>query len=164
MVAVTIFEGRRCCWNPRKYLPEFSLMLLEGRKNACHKKNNPRQLISDLALLSGKNWLNLEVIEVFNSIINKIRPECKIISAPAWREYSRIYNNLIEQVKLWKKQGVNTFRFITNVRLDRSWVIMASSMVCGNHSSCVHINLESGDGLWSRFNRTRSSTRFWRHI
>ena len=81
-------------------LPEFSLMLLEGRKNACHKKNNPRHLISDLALLSRKNWLSLEVIEVFNSIINKIRPECKIISAPARREYSRIYNNLIEQVKL----------------------------------------------------------------
>ena len=61
------------------------------------KKSNPRQLISDLALLSGKNWLNLEVIEVFISIINQIRPECKIISAPALRE---IYNNLIEKVKL----------------------------------------------------------------
>ena len=80
-------------------LPEFSLMLLEGRKNACHKKNNSWQLISDLTLLSGKNWLNLEVID-FNSIINKIRPECKIISAPARREYCRIYNNLIEPVKL----------------------------------------------------------------
>ena len=110
-------------------LPEFSLMLLEGRENACHKKSNPRQLISDLALLSGKNWLNLEVIEVFISIINKIRPECKIISAPAWREYSRIYNNLIQKVKLWKKQGVKTFCFINNVRLDRSGVIMESSMV-----------------------------------
>ena len=85
---------------PENILPEFSLILLEGRENACHKKSNPRQLISDLALLSGKNWLNLEVIEVFISIINKIRPECKIISAPARREYSRIYNNLIEKVKL----------------------------------------------------------------
>ena len=82
---------------PENILPEFSLMLLEGRENACHKKSNPRQLISDLALLSGKNWLNLEVIEVFISIINQIRPECKIISAPALRE---IYNNLIEKVKL----------------------------------------------------------------
>ena len=63
------------------------------------KKSNPRQLISDLALLSGKNWLNPEMIQVFISIINKIRPECKI-SAPALREYSRIYNNLIEKVKL----------------------------------------------------------------
>ena len=82
---------------PENILPEFSLMLLEGRENACHRKSNPRQLISDLALLSGKNWLNLEVIEVFISIINKIRPECQIISAPARREYSRIYNNLIEK-------------------------------------------------------------------
>ena len=118
---------------PENILPEFSLILLEGRENACHKKSNPRQLISDLALLSGKNWLNLEVIEVFISIINKIRPECKIITAPALQEYSKIYNNLTEKVKLWKKQGVKTFCFITNVRLDRSGVIMASSMVSGNH-------------------------------
>ena len=88
------------------------------------------------------------MIQVFISIINKIRPECKI-SAPALREYSRIYNNLIEKVKLWKKQGVKTFCFITNVRLDRSGVIMASSMVSGNHWSCVHINLETGDGLYA---------------
>ena len=39
---------------PENNLPEFSLMLLEGRQNACHKKSNPQQLISDLALLSGK--------------------------------------------------------------------------------------------------------------
>ena len=81
-------------------LSEFLLILLERRDNAYHKKSNSRQLISDLALLSGKNWLNLEVIEVFISIFNKIRPECMIISAPALREYSRIYNNLIEKVKL----------------------------------------------------------------
>ena len=59
------------------------------------QKSNPRLLISELALLSGKKWLSLEVIEVFISMINKIRPECKIISAPALREYSRNYNNLI---------------------------------------------------------------------
>ena len=86
---------------PENTLPEFSLiLLLEGRDNTCHKKGNPRQLISDLALLSDKNWLNLEVIEVFISIINKVRPACKIVSAPALPEYSRIYNNLIQKVKL----------------------------------------------------------------
>ena len=85
---------------PENILPEFSLILLEGRNNVCHEKSNPRQLSFDLALLSGKNLLNLEVIEVFISIINKIRPECKIISAPALQEYSRTYNNLIEKVKL----------------------------------------------------------------
>ena len=116
---------------PENILPEFSLILPAGKNNACHEKCNPRQLISDLALLSGTNLLNLEVIEVFISIINKSRPECKIISAPALREYSRIYNNLIEKVKLWKKQGVKTFYFITNVRLDRSGVIKASSMLNG---------------------------------
>ena len=57
---------------PENNLPEFSLILLEGRENACHKNSNTRQLISDLVLLSGKNWPNLEVIEVFISIINKI--------------------------------------------------------------------------------------------
>ena len=133
---------------PENILPEFSLISLEGRDKACHKKSNPRQLISELALFSGKNWLFLEVIEVFISIINKIRPECKIISAPALREYSSIYNNFIEKVKLWKEQGVKTFCFITNVRLGRSGLIMASSMVSGNHCSCVHINVQTGDGLY----------------
>ena len=80
---------------PENILPEFFLILQEGKNNACHEKCNPRQLISDLALLSGTNLLNLEVIEVFISIINKGRPECKIISAPVLREYSRIYNKLI---------------------------------------------------------------------
>ena len=36
---------------PENILPEFSLILLEGRDTACHKKSNPRLLISDLALL-----------------------------------------------------------------------------------------------------------------
>ena len=75
---------------PENNLPEFSLMFLEGGENACHKKSKPRQLISDLALLSGKNWRNLEVIEVFIPIINKVRLKCKIISPPARREYSWI--------------------------------------------------------------------------
>ena len=66
------------------------------------------------------------MIEVFILIIRKIRPECKIISVPALRECSRNYNNLIEKLKLWKKQGVSLFCFIINVRLDRSGVIMAS--------------------------------------
>ena len=134
---------------PENILPEFSLTLMEGRGNAFHKEGNPRLLISDLALLSGKNWLNLEVIEVFISMINKIRPECKVISAPAIREYSRNYNTLIEKVKLWKKQGVETFCFIINVRLDKSGVIRASSMVSGNHWSCVHFNLRTGDRLYA---------------
>ena len=111
---------------PENILSEFSLILLEGRDNTRHKKSNPWLLISDLALLSGKNCLILEVIEVFISMINKTRPECKIISAPAQREYSRNYNNLIEKVKLWKKQCVKLFCFKINVRLDRSGVITAS--------------------------------------
>ena len=73
-----------------------------------------------------KNCLVLEVIEVLISMINKIRPECKIISVSALREHSRNYNNLIERLKLWKKQGVKLFGFIINVRLDRNGVIMAS--------------------------------------
>ena len=35
------------------------------------------------------------------------------------------------------------------MRLDRSGVIMASSMVSGNHWSCVYINSETGDGLYA---------------
>ena len=71
---------------PDNILLEFSLILLEGRDNTCYRKSNPRLLISDLALLSGRNCLILEVIEVFILMINKIRPEWKIISAPALRE------------------------------------------------------------------------------
>ena len=62
--------------------------------------------------------------EVFISMIKKIRTACKISSAPALREYSRNYNNLIEKLKLWKRQGVKLFCFIIDVRLDRSGVIL----------------------------------------
>ena len=88
-------------------------------------------------------------MEVFNSMINKIRPECKVVFAPALQEYSRNYNNLIEKVKLWKKQGVKAFYFIINVILDKSGVKMSSSMESGNHWSCVHISLETEDGLYA---------------
>ena len=88
-------------------------------------------------------------MEVFNSVINKIRPECKFIFAPALQEYSRNYNNLIEKVKLWKKQGVKAFCFIINVILDKSGVKMASSVESGNHWSCVHISLETEDELYA---------------
>ena len=71
---------------PDNILLELSLILLEGRNNTCYRKSNPRLLISDMALLSGRNCLILEVIEVFILMINKIRPEWKIISAPALRE------------------------------------------------------------------------------
>ena len=81
---------------PENILTEFSLILLEGTDNAYHKKSNPRFLISNLALLSGKNpGSDLEVIEVFISMINKIRPECMIISAPALQECCRNYDNLL---------------------------------------------------------------------
>ena len=53
-----------------------------------------------MALLSGKNGPSFEVTEVFILMINKIRPECKIISAPALPEYSRNYNNLIEKLNV----------------------------------------------------------------
>ena len=77
------------------------------------QKSNPRLLISELALLSGKKWLSLEVIEVFISMINKIRPECKIISAPALREYSRNYNNLI----LWRKSNLGKSKVLRHFAL-----------------------------------------------
>ena len=35
------------------------------------------------------------------------------------------------------------------MRLDISGVIIASSVVTRNHRSCVHINLETGDGLYA---------------
>ena len=82
-------------------------------------------------------------------MINKIRPECKIIFAPALQEYSKNYNNLIEKVKLRKKQGVKTFCCIINFILDRSGAIMPSSTVSENRWSCAHFNLETGDGLYA---------------
>ena len=35
------------------------------------------------------------------------------------------------------------------MRLNRSGIIMASLMVSGNHWSCVHFNIETGDGLYA---------------
>ena len=38
MVAVTIFGARRFAEVPENILPEFPLILLEGKENTCHKK------------------------------------------------------------------------------------------------------------------------------
>ena len=48
-----------------------------------------------------------------------------------------------------EKAVLRQFRFTTNVRLDRKGVIMALSMVTENHWFCVHINLETGYGLYA---------------
>ena len=53
-------------------------------------------------------------------MMNKIRPACKVIFSPVLREYSRNYIDVIEKVKLWKKQGDRAFCFIINVKLKKS--------------------------------------------
>ena len=46
------------------------------------------------------------------------------------------------------------------MRLDRSGVIMASSMVSGNHWSCVYINSETGDRLEMDFMQIQYGEKF----
>ena len=97
---------------PENILPGVFSYIIGGKRQCMSLKSNPRLLISDLHYYQEKNCLNLEVIEVFMSMMNKIKPECKVISAPALREHSRNYNDLIEKVKVWKKQGAKGFCFI----------------------------------------------------
>ena len=53
----------------------------------------------------------------------------------------------MKKVKIWKKQRAKIFYFKTNVKLDRSGVIIAFSLVSWNYYSCVHINLETRDSI-----------------
>ena len=65
---------------PRSKLTAFKTILINGVDNKCFNKQNSILLVSDLSLLTSKNWLNLEIINVFIKLINNSRTTCQVFS------------------------------------------------------------------------------------
>ena len=53
---------------------------MDGVDNKCFDKQNSTLLVSNLSLSSSKNWLNLEIINVFIKLINNSSTTGQVIS------------------------------------------------------------------------------------
>ena len=54
----------------RSKLTAFKTILMNGVDNKCFDKQNYTLLVSNVSLLTSKNWLNIEIINVFIKLIN----------------------------------------------------------------------------------------------
>ena len=79
------FERKRICRIPSNLsrvpqitMTQFQIILLDGRSDVCADTKHPWLLISDLVFLVGNQWLSLEVMQFFVSLINGIRRDTHI--------------------------------------------------------------------------------------
>ena len=65
---------------PRSKLTAFKIILMNGVDNKCFDKQSSTSLVSDLSLLTFKNWLDLEIINLFIKLINNSSDTGQVIS------------------------------------------------------------------------------------
>ena len=95
--------------------------------------NNQRILATDLALLTRSNWLNLEMIEHFATLVNNLRPKSRVMSLQYIREYESRgqLNQLIQQ---WYQSNIEYICIIVNVKKRKHGsTFVAYDHIKGNH-------------------------------
>ena len=97
---------------PRSKLTAFKTILMHGVDNKCFDKQNSMLIVSDLSLLTSKNWLNLEIINVFIKLINNSRTTCQVISLSDIQHST--HERLKQKSKEWKSNGIEFCVIILN--------------------------------------------------
>ena len=109
----------------------------------CADTKHPWLLISDLAFLVGNQWLSLEVMQFFISLINGIRKGTHIASLVKLRDL-RSGGKLEKSILDWKKNNVTSVCVIANMgkyKLDETFLV--STTCTSNHCTCFLIDLTS---------------------
>ena len=76
-------------------------MLLDCRNVTCADRKHPQFLISDLDFLDGSQWVSLEVMQFFISLLNGIRKDTHIASLVELRDLGS--GSKLEELMLgWK--------------------------------------------------------------
>ena len=107
--------------------------------------DNPRLLVSDLALLVGHEWLSLEVIVEFITKINGIGNQSKVLSFVALKELEK-GGHLVERYTYSKENSIQNLCVIVNVGRNKlSVTYLATSGLTGNHWACFLVEFSSTD-------------------
>ena len=149
------FERVRKCRVPypsmqinQEKLTQFQNILLNGIDGVCANEENPRLLISDLALLVGNQWLSLEIMEEFIPKINSLRTQSMVISLVALKDLQNA-GKLAEKVVFLRNSGIENLCVIANVGKNKlNETYFAINGIGGNHWACFLIEFQTGNIIY----------------
>ena len=127
------------CMNSIKRFTEILLDHLDGK--AIKSLNNQRILTVDLALLTRSNWLNLEMIEHFATLINNMRPKSGVMTLQYIREYESRgqLNQLIQQ---WYQSNFEYICITVNIgKRKNGSTFVAYDHIKENHWACFILDI-----------------------
>ena len=115
-------------------------------KNNCHEKQispyYPTVLTSDVTLLIGQGWINLNLIEIFSSFINNSTQDC-VINSLTTLLTSIEMGDLAERVKDYHQSGKKCFIIIINVFQNKDLSTEAAKIgQQGNHWTTLTVDFE----------------------
>ena len=125
--------------NSIKRFNELLLNHVDGK--TIKSLNNQRILTADLALLTRSNWLNLEMIEHFATLINNLRPKSGVMTLQYIRGYESCgqLNQLIQQ---WYQLNIEHICIIVNVgKRKNGSMFVAHDHIKGNHCACFTLDI-----------------------
>ena len=126
----------------------FQNLVNENYHQSCVTLAYPSLLTSDLTLLIGQNWINLQLIEIFSDFINKSSNSINI-SLPALITAIE-QGDLLEKIEGYRKDKKDCFIIIVNVGQNRD--LTSEAVVQGgkeNHWASLTIDLDQEKWLYS---------------
>ena len=125
--------------NSIKRFTELLLNHIDGK--TIKSLNNPRILTAGLVLLARSNWLNLEMIEHYATLINFLRPKSSIMTLQYIREYESRgqLNQLIQQ---WYQSKIEYICIIVNLgKRKNGSTFVAYDHIKGNNWACFTLDI-----------------------
>ena len=123
-------------------LEEYREILL---RNKCGKKLDPeeRLLTSDVRLLIGKNWLNINLLRHFIELLNKeVDSDAKVCLLNELECWNRS-NQLGEKVNSWLESGIKKVCVLVNCGKKDENVFIADNLKMGSHWNCFLLDIDS---------------------
>ena len=128
-------------------LEQFHEVLLNGRDQVCANSDNNRLLTSDLGLVAGKRWLNLELIKHFLDLRNRDLDD-EVCIAFSGLEDMHKGSILGEQIRQWSDSGVSKICVVANVGRKQGRTYFATGTTPGNHWVCFQINFSTKEVIY----------------
>ena len=118
---------------------------MNGVDKKCFDKQHSTLLVSDLSLLTSKNRLNLEIINVFIKLINNSSTTGRVISLSDIQHST--HGRLKQKSKEWKSNGIECCVIILNVMQPKNGTTQVATVGSqGNYWSCLKV--DSANKRW----------------
>ena len=130
-------------------LQSFQNLVNENCHQSCVTRAYPSLLTSDLTLLIGQNWINLQLIEIFSDFINNKSSNSINISSPTLITAIE-HGDLLEKTEGYKKDKKDCFIIIVNAGQNRDLTTEAAvEGGKGSHWASITIDLDQEKWLYS---------------